>query len=142
MSYAAAQRMAARARLALADALASWSEQTGTWEQTDTQKWHGAVVTLDAHEAAATLGGGSPVVVVQPPEATYPTWSMTEFSWQIVLISHHPEVLDAWPLLSDLADELREPLELDRAQLTMWQPPTGSAWPCALLTTTTTETDD
>lgn len=126
MSWPAAQDMATRARLALADTGGAYAN---------------ALVTLDPAEAAGALGSGEPAVVVMPPDSEFPTWTMTEYTWQLVVISPAPEVLDAWPVLSDLIDELREPLELDRAQLTMWQPPTGSPWPCALLTTTTTTID-
>lgn len=140
MSYAAAENMLTRVRLVLGDVALTWGTATGTWAE-GVPNWAGAVVTIDAVEAAAALGGGLPAVVVQPPTAEFPTWTMTEFEWSVVVIAPVQNVLEAWPVLSNLIDQLREPLELDRAQLTMWQPPQGAAWPCALLSTTTTEID-
>lgn len=140
MSFTAAEQMLTRVRLVLGDVAATWGTAEGTWAE-GVPNWAGAVVTIDPLEAAAALGGGLPTVVVQPPTAEFPTWTMTEYEWSVVVIAPVQNVLEAWPTLSNLIDQLREPLELDRAQLTMWQPPTGNAWPCALLTTTTTEID-
>lgn len=124
MSLAETEKMATKVRLILGHGEAG-----------------GAVVTLDPREAAAALLAGELAVVIQPPATTFETWTITEYTWQIVVISPVPEALDAWPSLDALVAELREPLELDSAALTMWQPAQGPAWPCASLTTTTSTID-
>lgn len=139
-SFEAAQQMLTRVRLVLGDVSATWGTATGTWAE-GVPNWAGAVVTIDPVEAAAALGGGLPTVVVQPPTAAFPTWTMTDFEWSVVVIAPTQNVLEAWPTLSNLIDQLREPLELNRATLTMWQPPQGAAWPCAHLTLTTSTID-
>lgn len=99
------------------------------------------LVTYDPVVAAAELNGGRHVLLVEVERATYETWTATEFQLRFLAISPHTDPIEAWEQLEDFSELLREPLEIETAQLSMWQPATGRPYPCNLLTTTTTEMD-
>lgn len=100
-----------------------------------------AHVTYDPTEAVAELNAGRPAILVEVERATYETWTTTEFQLRFIAISPLIDPIEAWGTLEDFTQPLLEPLEVETAQLSMWQPATGKAYPCNLLTTTTTEMD-
>lgn len=100
-----------------------------------------ALVTYDPVVAAAELNAGRQVLLVEVERATFETWTVTEFQLRFLAISPDTDPIEAWDQLEDFSEPLREPLEIETAQLSMWQPPNGRPYPCNLLTTTTTEMD-
>ncbi|WP_237237441.1 hypothetical protein [Rothia nasimurium] len=118
-----ARRWATRANLALQEA------------------GHQVLATLDPEEANGHLNAGAPVILIEVESATYETWTVTEYKLRFILISPHRAALEAWEQLEAITADVRDPLELETAQLSMWQPDNGRPYPCNLLTTTTTEMD-
>ncbi|MGH1977959.1 hypothetical protein [Rothia sp. L_38] len=118
-----ARRWATRANLALQEA------------------GHQVLATLDPEEANGNLNSGEPVILIEVENATYETWTVTEYKLRFILISPHRAALEAWEQLEAITADIRDPLELETAQLSMWQPDNGRPYPCNLLTTTTTEMD-
>lgn len=118
-----ARRWATRANLALQEA------------------GHQVLATLDPEEANGNLNAGEPVILIEVENATYETWTVTEYKLRFILISPHRAALEAWEQLEAITADVRDPLELETAQLSMWQPDNGRPYPCNLLTTTTTEMD-
>lgn len=99
------------------------------------------LVTYDPEEANSYLNNNRLVCLVEPQRATYEIWAATEFTLRFIVISPLLSALDAWDGLEDLGEALRQPLEVETAELTFWQPENGDTYPCLLLTTTTTEMD-
>lgn len=102
---------------------------------------HPVLATLDPEEANGHLNAGGAVILIEVESATYETWSVTEYKLRFILISPHRAALEAWEQLEAITADVRDPLELETAQLSMWQPDNGRPYPCNLLTTTTTEMD-
>lgn len=121
--YLAAQRMVTTANLA--------AQAAG----------HDLFATLDPSEAAALLGSGQAVVLVNPPQTTWETWTVQVHDFEITILSPDTDPLIAWPILDGIAEDLSGPLEIDTARLTVWQPNVGDSWPCIHLTLDTTTTD-
>lgn len=105
---------------------------------TATEHEHELLATLDPIEAAAELGSGRTVVLVNPPATTWETWAVQVHAFEVTVISPDRDPLTAWPILDSLADDLATPLAIDTARLTFWQPQTGDPWPCVHLTLDTT----
>lgn len=101
-----------------------------------------ALVTLTGEEANGYLNSGSLVCLVEVEKANFETWTATEFALRFIIISPVQDMLQAWAQLDEMTDALKDPLELESAQLSMWQPENGKPYPCLLLTTTTTEIEE
>ncbi|MDO5618023.1 hypothetical protein [Kocuria sp.] len=95
------------------------------------------LVTVDADQANAAVGQGSPVVLIQPPTIAHETYNDTTATWTVIVIAGEASLLDAWAQLDDIGEALRLPLDVDRAEPANFQPPQGRAWPALSLTSTT-----
>lgn len=98
-------------------------------------------VTLSATEALGILGDGQTVLVLDPPRQTFETYNLTENELSLVAVASAEDPIEGWEELEEIVNTLRVPLALDSAEMTMWQGPSGSPWPAALMKTTITTTD-
>lgn len=97
--------------------------------------------TIDPAEALAETLNGRHVLLVNPPAVTYETYTVRVYGFEVILVSPTADPLDAWPALDEITEVLAEPLAIDTARLTMWQPQEGQPWPCSHLTLDTAETE-
>lgn len=101
------------------------------------------LVTDDPVAAAAETAAGGPVLLLGPPDMTFPAFARTVHEWTLLATAGTTDRPAAAAVLGPLVDALREPLGLDRATPAEFSPPNsaGRAWPGYLLTFTT-HTDD
>lgn len=97
-------------------------------------------VTINPAEIAKTIPAG--VVVLTPPDLTFPTFHITDTSWEIWAITGPAqEILAAWSNLDAIVDTLAAGLEVTGARADSYQPPGGSTpVPAYVLTLTETHT--
>lgn len=94
------------------------------------------LITLSGPEANANATQ-YPIVLIQPPNVEYGTYTQATARWTVVLVSPLSDPLDAWDQLDAMAEALRLPLDVDEAKPTNFQPPQGTTVPALVLSLTT-----
>lgn len=95
-----------------------------------------AHATIDPVEARAHLNAGDAVILVEVERTIFETWTVTEHQLRIIVISNLSNPLEGWEELEPLIKELKEPLELETATLSMYQTEASTKTYPALLCTT------
>lgn len=94
------------------------------------------LVTLSGDEANANATEG-PLVLIQPPRVEYGTYAQATAQWTVILVSPLSDQFDAWDQLDEMAEALRIPLDVDKADPTNFQAPQGKTLPALVLSLTT-----
>jgi hypothetical protein len=96
-----------------------------------------ATVTVTRNPARidAALRHG-PVLVVNPPDAEFTTYTATDLTWELHLITGpQSDRLAAWETASRIIDVLADPLNIASAKTSDYQPAGNeSPWPAYVLT--------
>lgn len=92
-------------------------------------------VTADPLKIPASLAAGIPVVSVEPPELTFPTWTATEAAWELYVIAGpFADTRKAWETISGLIEPLLEPLAIESAKPASFAAPSMPEYPAYVLT--------
>lgn len=101
----------------------------------------GAAVTVTTNplNIAPALSAGHPVVAIQPPDLSFPTWHSTEATWEIYVIAGpFADQYRAWETIDGIISELVEPLAVDTAKAATFAHPGTPEYPAYVLTFTET----
>lgn len=92
-------------------------------------------VTRNPAEIRPALVRG-PVIVVNPPDAEFITWTATELTWELHLITGpQSDRVAAWKTAGNVIGALSGPLNIGSAKTSEYQPNTNDApWPAYVLT--------
>lgn len=93
-------------------------------------------VTLDLLKVPGALAVG-PVVAIQPPKIEYVTHSVSDYTWELFVISGpSADRLEAWGRIAPVIEALRLPLDLDEAEPATFTHPSIKEHPAYVLTFT------
>lgn len=92
-------------------------------------------VTADPLTIPAALSNGQPVIVIQPPDLAFPTFTATEATWELYVIAGpFDDTRRAWDTMAALIDALTVPLALDTAKPASFAAPNMPQYPAYVLT--------
>lgn len=98
----------------------------------------GATITMDGLAIPAALANG-PVIAIQPPKLKYPTYHLTEATWELFIVAGPPaDKLAAWAAMEPIITALREPLSIDDAEPATFDHPSMAPHAAYVLTFTET----
>lgn len=92
-------------------------------------------VTADPLKIPGALSAGRPVIVVQPPDLAFPTYTATDATWELYAIAGPvQDTRAAWETIAALIDALTVPLSLDSAKPASFAAPSMPEYPAYVLT--------
>lgn len=93
------------------------------------------LVTLDSQDVEAALFHG-PVVVVQPPQLTFSTWTIMDAEWDVYVVSGPVDNrIESWRRTDDVIDAMEMAhMPLGRAEPANFQTRSGPAYPAYIVT--------
>jgi len=97
-------------------------------------------VTRDPRQIGSALRSG-PVLVINPPDAVFPTWDAAELTWELHLITGpQSDRVEAWENAGPIIEVLAQALAVTGAKTQDYSagPEQGPPWPGYILTLTET----
>lgn len=92
-----------------------------------------AAVLLDPAKIPGRLHNG-PVIIVQPPELEFTTYTAAEAKWELYVIAGPPgDLLAAWAVLDPIITALQEPLSIETAKAASYRHTGGAEYPAYVL---------